>query len=180
MHSLDLSVFNAIYGVSGHRAWLDGLIIFCGEYVLYIILAILILLTASAWYSGKRQLLNGYLFAFAGAIIALFGIEPIIHFFFYRPRPFIALDIPHLLTETSSSFPSGHTIFIFALATGMLYVNKRVAYLFFTAGLFVGLARIAAGVHYPSDILGGAVLGIITVLVVQKVWQRWGIEATAH
>ena len=175
MHSLDLSVFNVIYSVSGHSAWLDALIILCGTYLLYIILATLIILAASAWYLAKRQQLNCYLLAFAGAIIARFGIEPIIHFFYYRPRPFLALHIPHLITDTTSSFPSGHTIFIFALATGLLYVNKRMAHVFFIVGLLVGLARIAGGVHYPSDILGGAVLGIFTALVVQKVWQRWGI-----
>ena len=169
MHSLDLSVFNTIYSVSGHSAWLDGLIVFFGEYVLYIILATLIILAASAWYLAKRQQLNGYLLAFAGAIIARFGIEPIIHFFYYRPRPFLALQIPHLITDTTSSFPSGHTIFIFALATGLLFVNRWVAYTFFAAGLIVGLARIAGGVHYPSDILGGAVLGVFVVVVVHAI-----------
>ncbi len=169
MHSFDLTVFNAIYDFSGRFAWLDALIIFCGTYLLYIILATLIILAASAWYLAKRQQLNGYLLTFAGAIIARFGIEPSIHFFYYRPRPFVALQIPHLITDTTSSFPSGHTIFIFALATGLLFVNRRVAYAFFAAGLIVGLARIAGGVHYPSDILGGAVLGVFVVVVVHAI-----------
>ncbi len=169
MHSLDLAVFNMIYGFSGRAAWLDTLIIFCAEYVLYILLVTLVVLAASAWYTGKQELLNGYLLAFAGAIIARFGIEPIIHLLYHRPRPFVALQIPHLITDTTSSFPSGHTIFIFALATGLLFVNRRVAYAFFAAGLIVGLARIAGGVHYPSDILGGAVLGVFVVFVVHAI-----------
>ena len=172
MYAFDLSLFNAIHSFAGRSVGLDALIVFFGQYVLYILLATLAVLAASAWYSGKRHVLGGYLLAFAGALIARFGAETIIHFFYYRPRPYLALDVPHLLTEASSSFPSGHTIFIFALATGLLSINKRVAYVFFTAGLLVGIARIAAGVHYPSDVLGGALLGILAALLVRAVWRR--------
>lgn len=165
-------MFGYINSVAGRVAWLDGIIVFFGEYVLYIIIATLISYAAIAWYSGKRKIFYGYLLALTGTIVARFGVEPLIHLFLYRPRPYLALQIPHLLTETSASFPSGHTIFIFALATGVFFVNRRLAYIFFAAGLLVGIARVAAGVHYPSDILGGMVLGLATAVVVHAMWKR--------
>jgi undecaprenyl-diphosphatase len=52
----------------------------------------------------------------------------------------------------------------------VLFVNKRLAYFLYTAGLIVGIARVAGGVHYPSDILGGIILGIIIGFVTYKMW----------
>jgi undecaprenyl-diphosphatase len=110
----------------------------------------------------------GYVVAVLGALVARFFIGSSIRFFYHRPRPFLALHIPHLLTETSYSFPSGHTIFLFALATGIWFVNKKQSYVLFVLALLVGLARVAAGVHYPSDIAGGIILGVLTAVLVVR------------
>jgi membrane-associated phospholipid phosphatase len=53
----------------------------------------------------------------------------------------------------------------------MLYVNKKLAYCIYALGVIIGLARVAGGVHYPSDIVGGAVLGICTGYIVVKAWK---------
>jgi undecaprenyl-diphosphatase len=60
-----------------------------------------------------------------------------------------------------SSFPSDHAILFFALATGMYYVNRKLGILLYLHAFFViCLPRVFLGIHFPTDILGGAVLGI--------------------
>ena len=52
----------------------------------------------------------------------------------------------------------------------MLFVNKKLARWLYVAGIAIGLARVAAGVHYPSDIIGGMILGILTGYLVHQSW----------
>lgn len=58
------------------------------------------------------------------------------------------------------SFPSGHTAGAFAIAAGLIYAFRgRRRWLWLLPASFVGVTRIACGVHYPADVLAGALLG---------------------
>ncbi len=171
MYTLDLTVFYGLHGLAGQSAGLDALIVFFGEYLLYVLLATLAYVIFQEFRACHTEKVYGYCVAVLGALVARFGVEPIIHLFYQRERPFLALHITHLLTDTTYSFPSGHTIFLFALATGIYFVNKPLAYFFYAAALAVGLARVASGVHYPSDILGGIVLGVLTSVLFVAAWR---------
>ncbi|MBQ1351251.1 MAG: phosphatase PAP2 family protein [Oscillospiraceae bacterium] len=93
-----------------------------------------------------------------------------------RPRPIVELKalIPLIPTQDGFSFPSGHTGSSFAASFVYLWgAPARWAKIFFPilAGL-MGLSRIYIGVHYPSDVLAGAILGIIWS---QVTWQSFHI-----
>lgn len=62
--------------------------------------------------------------------------------------------------EWYTSFPSGHAIFLFSLATSVWFENKKAGAILFGIAALVGVGRVAAGVHWPTDIIGGAALGI--------------------
>ena len=84
-----------------------------------------------------------------------------------RPRPFTAvLDLhPTLITEpTSFSFPSGDAAFAFgaALALGHVAPAWRLPALLFAVA--VAFERVAVGVHYPLDVIGGALIGTVSGL----------------
>jgi len=91
-----------------------------------------------------------------------YGIKQI----FKRERPFVTLDKVHFDKYNSPtdrySFPSGHTATAFSMATSLTlrYPDKpaiiAVSYLY---AAIVGYGRIYLGVHYPSDILGGMIIG---------------------
>lgn len=76
--------------------------------------------------------------------------------------------------DMASSFPSDNSVMFFALATGIFLISKRLGIFSFLYVLFIiCLPRIYLGLHYPTDILVGALVGIVTCLVLSygKMWQ---------
>lgn len=61
-----------------------------------------------------------------------------------------------------SSFPSDHAVLFFALSTGLLFISKKTGLfaLAYTA-VFIAFPRIYLGLHYPTDILAGAIIGVV-------------------
>lgn len=171
---MDLSLFYAIHSLAGVSAWGDLLIVFFAKYYLYVVLAVFAYAAWSAYGQARERVwLWKYGIALAAAFFARFGLAEVIRYFYHHERPFVALGVSHLITDTAYSFPSGHAIFIFALGAATHFFNKKLAYFLYASGLLIGIARIAGGVHYPSDILGGAVLGLITGAVVCWVAKRY-------
>ena len=110
----------------------------------------------------------------AGAISAT--LKVIIH----RPRPFVKLDaIGDSISLTEAvfhnflqSFPSGHTATAFALAMGLSFLYRKGKPLFFLFALLVGLQRIISQNHYPSDVIAGGLVGVISAQVMLSVLHR--------
>ena len=81
-----------------------------------------------------------------------------------RPRPFYVVEgLTALVPETGFSFPSGHTASSFAAATVYMRGAPRrfMKILAPILAVLMGFSRLYVGVHYPSDVLGGALIGII-------------------
>ncbi|OGF87622.1 hypothetical protein A3B19_02400 [Candidatus Giovannonibacteria bacterium RIFCSPLOWO2_01_FULL_46_32] len=111
--------------------------------------------------------------AFLSGAVARFGITDLIRYFYNRPRPFESGDfIPLISRETGGSFPSGHAAFLFALAMTVFLYNRRWGALFFAGAILVGVGRVLAGLHWPSDILGGAAVGVLAALVVNLISKK--------
>jgi len=98
--------------------------------------------------------------------VARFGVTELIRFFYHRLRPFVTYQAHQLLSGNEWSFPSGHSAFFFAMATAIYLYNKKWGIGFFLAAILMNISRVIAGVHYPSDIIGGAIIGIIVAYVV--------------
>jgi undecaprenyl-diphosphatase len=73
------------------------------------------------------------------------------------------------------SFPSSHAVNNFAIATMFTMYYPRVRPWVFAFAALVALSRPAVGVHYPSDILGGAVIGTAVAFLLVSLW-RWITE----
>jgi len=114
----------------------------------------------------KNALYVGVCFAVDGALT--YGLKHA----FARPRPYITYpDIQNVSFETSNSFPSGHTSLAFTTATALSLKYPKwyvIAPSYFWA-CSVGYSRMNLGVHYPSDVLAGALLGAGSAYVTYKV-----------
>lgn len=141
---------------------LDSIIIFFASYLAYVLIiafAIFILFSGYEW----RKRFEALGVVLVSVFIARGVITELIRFFYHRPRPFIDLPIQPLFTDPAWSFPSGHATFFFALATSVYLYNKKWGIGFYIATILMTISRVVAGIHYPSDIIAGALIGIAVV-----------------
>lgn len=156
--TLDTQLFYLLNNLAGQSPFLDGTIVFLASYLAYILVAVFLVLAFFA--HSKEEKWELILVTGISALIARFGVTELIRFFYHRPRPFLTLQVHQLLPETSWSFPSGHATFFFALSTAVYLYNKKWGIGFFIATILITVSRVIASIHYPSDIIGGAVIGI--------------------
>ncbi len=165
MNVFDLQVFNFINGFANHSKNIDSLGIFFADYLAYI-LAIYLLLVLF-WPKGNTAKNRAMaLLGLVAGLIARFVVKTIILLFYLRPRPYMVLPYAHKLiftitSDNFQSFPSGHAIFFFALSAVIYRFNRGLGAFFFACSIIMGIARVFVGVHWPSDIIGGMVLGVL-------------------
>lgn len=166
--NINTSLFQTIYGLA-HRWWvLDWLGIFFASYLGYflILAAILLLIKEKSW----RQRIYFFSLSALSIILARGIITEIIRFFYYQPRPFVVLSLEPLINhDITSSFPSGHAAAYFALSLTVFYLNRQWGSWFLGLALLMGLARIFVGVHWPLDILFGAIIGLGSAFLIKKI-----------
>lgn len=97
-----------------------------------------------------------------------------------RPRPYLASDIYHQWWELAGgnldpefSFPSGHTTCTMAVMTSIfLCGNKKKSWTAFIFAIVMGATRNYFMMHYPTDIIGGLIVGGVASIVAYLVWQK--------
>ena len=84
-----------------------------------------------------------------------------------RPRPYEKLAIEPVIEKDKSgqSMPSRHIFSVFVIAMTFLYINPVLSVPFFFIGIVMALVRILGGVHYPSDVIIGAAIGIVSGII---------------
>ena len=168
---IDLKIFYFFNNLAGKWPVFDTAIIFFADYFGYFAAAFFVaMLFLMPFYRDKLKI---FLTAAISVILSRFIITEIIRFLYCRPRPFMAYAVNRLAEDANCSFSSGHAAFFFALATAVYFYNKKWSAWFFAAAVFITISRVIAGTHYPSDILGGAVIGVLSAYAVFYLAKKW-------
>ena len=103
-------------------------------------------------------------------------ISEVISRFYVRQRPFAVMrDIKLLVPHSSDGgMPSHHMVFMSTVAFMVYNSNQRLSLILITLSLMSGIARISAGIHYPSDVLAGALLGSVLAITYARTMLKSG------
>ena len=114
---------------------------------------------------------NGLMIFYALILVSIIG-EGIIKNIVKRERPEHYIKGKELLIveQRTYSFPSAHTASSFAVATTLLGVNIYVSGIIILIAILISFSRLYLYVHYPSDVLGGIILGISCGLIITKLF----------
>jgi membrane-associated phospholipid phosphatase len=128
------------------------------------------LLTVAGGATGRRAALDGLTSIAVASIVVNAALKPVGR----RRRPdVIARGVPiarHVRMPLSRSFPSGHSASAFAFASGVAATLPAAAVPLRGLAALVAYSRLHTGVHYPADVLAGALLGVTLARV--TTWAR--------
>jgi undecaprenyl-diphosphatase len=113
------------------------------------------------WFGGR----NGT--ACSLRMLLLGGLDLVLYLVikrhFARPRPFVGCSGVTACARTLDefSFPSGHTLHAAGFAVVLCNYYPSLVWIMAPLTLLIGLSRVALGLHYPSDVIAGAAIGVI-------------------
>ncbi len=168
---LNLDLLQILNGYFEKSPGWNAVITFFAEYYVVFLVGLVLFFIYRDYRSDTHEKFRVNLLGLLLTLTTLAAVTVLLRDLFELPRPYLVFDIAHLSTYGERTFPSAHTIIIFGMAAGMYFYNKRLAYFLALSGLLVGISRVAAGVHYPSDILGGILLGTVIGFLVELTYR---------
>lgn len=173
---MDIALFRRINGWTVTTKWLNGPAAAYSKYGIIIFGALIVW----AWWKGRRQRdlhrQAGAAWAGGSVLIAL-SIAQLIGRATHRARPYAALDSVHVLIARTAdfSFPSDHATAVGAVAGGLWRIDRKLGSTAAGMAMLMAVARVYAGVHYPTDVAAGLGLGA-AVAVAGGIPVTWFIE----
>ncbi|MED5016862.1 undecaprenyl-diphosphatase [Paenibacillus chibensis] len=166
--SWDYSVFSWINNAAGNHPFIDAVMRFLSEDAEYLFyLAVIVY-----WFTRKRENRKMVALALASACLA-FGIGTILSHLFYRDRPFVTHQVHQMIEHAANaSFPSDHSIGSFVIAFSIFLFRKKDGIVWMLLAALIAFSRIWNGVHYPGDVLSGAILGILASVMVYQLFTK--------
>jgi undecaprenyl-diphosphatase len=143
------------------------------------------LATFALWFVAPPYRSTKWKYATVSALTAAalaMAVNQVIAHVWERPRPYVTHGLStHLLAASSPdpSFPSDHAAAAFAIAFAVLAFSRPAGLGFLAGATLIGVSRIALGLHYPSDVLAGAVVGWASATVVVHMGRYWIGRAVA-
>jgi undecaprenyl-diphosphatase len=177
---IDETVLSWFTFLVGKNSALDRFLIICSND--YFPMAVIAFFLLALWFVGKdgkeRENNHRAVIIAAIAIGSACGFVLAANHIWRHNHPF--QDNPALLTYVNQifypihdpAFPSNTSAVTFAGATSVWLKNRKFGYLMFIPAILYPVSKLCAAVYYPSDILAGAVLGILTSLFVASVVMR--------
>ena len=200
MRAWDFGLFRLVNGVAGNNYWLDVIGIFAAKWLIVLMaISLLSLAFLPVWrsrkgacsvcrvFDRKRQKTEQSIGVAYAAVVA--GISGILAWasnqlfsllILWRDRPFAVLqDVNQLIDSpmTSKSFPSDHSTIAFAIAFSLVFFRPRLGVFFLLAAIMVAWGRVFVGVHFPADVVAGAVVGCLWAFLIKLFESKIGLTS---
>ncbi|MFF0221501.1 phosphatase PAP2 family protein [Streptomyces sp. NPDC004629] len=173
--ALDGESYTDVVGLA-HRSpgWLDDAVTAWSAYGL----ALFAVLMTIGWWRSRRAGAQPAMTALAVplAVLAAFGVDTGLKALVRESRPCRSLRVSTLEACPAPddwSFPSNHAAIAAAAAVALCFVSRRLGAVAALAAAAMAVSRVWIGVHYPHDVLAGAVLGGLVAFVSMTVLRRW-------
>jgi len=163
---LNQNIFNFFYSFSSNSIIAKSALFLSYPFtygVLFVLIIWAIFLSKNKIYNFSLLFLSGF-FSWV--------VSSVLKVIWQVNRPFIDLHLIPLYQETGFSFPSNHMAVFTAIAFSMFLINKKAGFVFLLIAFFIGFSRIVIGVHYPIDILGGFIVGLIISLIFREIFKK--------
>jgi|tagenome__1003787_1003787.scaffolds.fasta_scaffold20723823_2 undecaprenyl-diphosphatase len=163
---MDFSLYQTLNGFAFHHDGWEDVARFLESIapLFFVLLLGALFLARGKWRSRNAR--HGVVAAALSAGLAL-TLAKVISDAVARPRPFVAHpESAHLFIKHAADygFPSDHAAGAFAIAVALLLRHRPAGLLALAMAVAISIGRVMVGVHYPSDVLAGAVLGTICAL----------------
>ena len=157
--------------LTGFVPEVDRIFIYFAEYLPYfMVLAFLVMLLH---YRGPlRKSVARFITMNIGAVVASVSLGEILKNISERVRPYKILELNALFLDSGFAFPSLHASFFFAASTCVYMYHKKLGAFFIVLSSLVDVSRVISGVHYLSDVIAGALLGIFVALTINWVSEK--------
>ena len=172
---IDWTLFHTINTSVATRDWLEDPLTALGAGVV----PLFAFATVGLWFLarpyGDARWKMACMSGLVSAAVALLANQVVSHLW-ERPRPYVAHPaLTHLLSAPSPdpSFPSDHAAAAFAIAVAVFAFSRRVGALFLATAALIGASRVAMGMHYPSDVLAGMLVGCAAAALVTHAGRPW-------
>ncbi|MFC5448562.1 undecaprenyl-diphosphatase [Paenibacillus aestuarii] len=124
------------------------------------------------WFTRRSENRRMVAEALLSACVSL-AISGILGHFFYRDRPFVTHHVLQLIVHpANASFPSDHATGAFVIATAIWLFRRKAGRVWLALAACIAISRVWTGVHYPADVLAGALLGTSTAVCVHQWLKR--------
>ena len=132
------------------------------------LIGIVPLIISRWWLDGADNARQAAVSAVLAGIVGL-SFNDLLGEILYVRRPYLVTRTRALVgVPRSSSFPSGHSTAAFSLAATAMFYHLPGRFVLLGGAVLVALGRVFAGVHYPSDVLAGAVIGTLGAYLVRR------------
>lgn len=172
LSDFDESVLRAINGFAGSNLALDAAIVIITVFGMSYVLALLFF---PLWLTRRRTVAVDLIVVMLLSIAFEMALKALVA----RDRPFVALDdlntvqINFLNTASGYSFPSGHATRAFAVGI-LLWLSFKgsIRHLIPLGAALVAFSRVFMGLHWPTDVIAGALLGTVLAFSIHEIGKR--------